>query len=44
MIILKYKNDIKSDLLYIFKKLYENNKITKDEYTSAVNKAIEKKY
>lgn len=44
MIILEYKDDIKSDLLYIFKKLYEKNKITKDEYTRAINKAIQKKY
>lgn len=32
--------NMKSDLLYVFKKLYEKNKITKDEYIRAINKII----
>lgn len=39
-----YKNEIRLDLLYVFKKLYERNKITKDEYTKAINITIQKKY
>lgn len=34
---LKYKNDLKSDLIYIFKKLYEREEINKREYSKAID-------
>lgn len=41
---MEYKNELRFDLLYVFKKLYERNKITKDEYIKAINITIEKIY
>lgn len=44
MIILSDKNNIRSDLFYVFKKLYEERKITKEEYEKAVDKTIKRNY
>lgn len=44
MALLKKNNDMTSDLLYIFKKLYEKEKITKNEYTKAIQKVIQIQY
>ena len=41
---MEYKNEMKLDLLYVFKKLYERNKITENEYTKTINITIQKKY
>lgn len=41
MILLKNNTDIISDLLYVFKKLYEKEKITKNEYTKAIQEVIQ---
>ncbi len=35
------KRSMRTDLLFIFKRLYERNKITKEEYTKAVDTVIQ---
>ncbi len=44
MVLLKNDTDIISDLLYVFKKLYEKEIITKNEYIKAIQEVIQIQY